>query len=479
MGEKVTEGLNRLTKALEVFTGKIDKVGIGGKGRKPETPESTPEPPLPGEQVGSGGAEEESPFVNPAILQGLLQNPTGTMKNILNAAVMGTAANKGVGGIYQKFMQTGMGKALGANVFEAGQFVAPEILGAAPLAVLGASTLGVMRLQEGPADRRIQDAQRRMEDIRFGHNLGIDVRAGGWEHFGEEEWRSRRDINYQQIMGMFQSAGVGLGKFGETEQDKFTRGQEAIDLAMRIGINKEQMGGLIGAEVRGGGLILDKAHTDQWTKYLALIEQWTNMGQKYGISNLEQLKTLTDISNRAMQGTGVVTQEAQRIGTSLTERIRANLPEELRRTAIPGQIEAAFGAEPANDAERVWMMNAMMGPNGELTEEARKNIVKIFGEKQTSLLEKEYGPKQAGMFLAEGATQNDLIREMTRMKWADQDRAEGTLPQYFAFKHGMEPRVAGLMFAASRQAEAEGKVSLSDKIDIYHDLEKGPGKGQG
>lgn len=427
--DKLAESMERLIKVFEEAEGSLG--GRGGRRRRRAAGE------IP--DGGGEGPDEDRPgYVNPYLLQGLLQNPLGTTKNSLMSMLMGGAGAgvKAPGWLMSAMSGTegfAPGLALGsetglASAGAAGSYASAGMIGAAKVAVPVAAFAGMMMWQNSIAKDRMHDAQAAIADTTFGRGFGLqDWREGTW---GGNHWQSRRDIYTQGVQEVAQGANVGLNGLRSRVGgwDVATLLNEAVSSGMQIGASSSQMGSLLGAGVRSGTLSLNGPDgRDQVTRYLGLIEGWTRKGAEQGLSTAESLQRMTELSHWGMQGTNVLTRDAQLSLLSMEDRIRSSLPDELKRGGTRTAMES-LGADAQGDTQRVLMMNQFMDSSGNLNAEGLRVANETFSPTQVKTMQRRWG-KMAGTQIAYALSQNPRARGIARTHLYRSAGAAGISPE--------------------------------------------------
>jgi hypothetical protein len=414
---KLIDAMEKLIKAMDGVPDALDKPGRR-RGRRP---------------AGEAPSEDEGPapgYMNPYILQGLVQNPLGTMRGMGTSMMMGGSGmgmkppswlNDALGGTSGTF---NVGRALGASTLggEAGAtaFMGTGTIAAAGIGTLLASFWETLKIETNAAKDRAQDANARVGDYRFGNAQGIDWRAGAWAGFHQ----SRSDIDSGDIKELIQSSGVGYkGMFGRVSWQMmggFEAGglggmQSAVNSALNIGISPGQMGGLLGAATRTGTLDMNAANgSDQLLRYLGLIEQWTGKAANYGLSSAEALQQLaSDNQAQAASAHGIVTMGASRALTSLRENLQGAMPAGMERTGT-NIVEGFLGAPAGSDTLKAMQANQFLGNGEDLSPEGEEMANKALGPQVVADMKARYG-KAAGAMIAYAASQSDLGN-----KWSKQ-----------------------------------------------------------
>jgi hypothetical protein len=400
--DKLLTALDKLIKAIE------GSASGGGRGRKRQA--------APGEPPADAGDDGSPGYVNPYILQGLIQNPLGTTQNsimgmLMGGAGMGLKAPSGLmamlagsGGTFQPgaalAAETGVASA-GAS----GTFASAGMIGAAKIAVPVAAFAGTMMLQNSWANDRLQDSTDYMQDTRWGRGAGVNWRAGAWEN----KWNSRRDIWQKDTRDVMDTSGLGfqgmrshLGDYGT-----ISAMNGAVESGLSMGVSSSQVGGLLGAGVRSGTFSMNGADgSTQMTSYLARIEGWTAKTAMFGFSSNEALQKLSEVSQRGMHGTNILTSGAQTSLLSMDARIRERLPDHLQRS-VGDATSAALGAAPQGETQTALMMNQFLGADGQLNENGEATALKAFGPEQLGKMKAQWGT-MAGTAIANQLTKTDL-----------------------------------------------------------------------
>lgn len=392
--DKLVDGMERL---IKVMAGMSDGLGKG-RGRK-----------VSGGGGGGGGGtspldDEDSGgpgYVNPYILQGLLQNPIGTTQNSIMGMLMGGAGMglkapgwlgsmlQGSTGLFKPGMalasETGL---IGAG--GAGSYASAGMIGAAKVAVPIAAFAGTMSLQASFAKDRMRDASEFIEDQQFGRGVGMDWRSATW---GSNPWHSRTDIFSRSAQEVARGMDVGLGSTNAALGGWNTAG--LLDMVTKSGMNygasAGQMGSLLGAGIRSGSMTLNGADsTVAVLRYLGMIEEWTRKGAENGLSTNEALHRFSEISQLGMQGTNVLTPGAQRTLLGVDSRIMAGLPDELKRAGTRTATDA-LAADAQGETQKVLMMNQFLGADGNLNAEGERAAVEAFGASQVATMKKQWG----------------------------------------------------------------------------------------
>jgi hypothetical protein len=411
--DRMVDAMSKLVKALEAAGGG----GLGrGRGRRSRAgqPGSSP---LDDEDEGGPG------YVNPYLLQGLIQNPLGTTQNSLMSMLMGGAGAgvKAPGWMMNMLAGSGGTFAPGAALASetgllgaggAGSYASAGLVGAAKVAVPVAAFAGTMMLQVGAAKDRLQDATDWTEDKRMSEGAGFNWRAGAWDN----QFTSRQGIWQKDIRDIVGSSGLGFGGMRQAVGDRGVVDSlnEGAETALRIGVSSSQVGSVIGAGVRSGSFSLQGGDAAaQMTRYLALIETWTSKTATFGFSSNESLQKLAEISQKGMMGTNVLTQGAQEALLSMDARIRGRLPSEQQR-GVGDAISAGLGAAPTGDTQTVLMMNQFLGADGNLNAEGEKAAALAFTPQRVANVKAQYGA-MAGTVLAQGLTRSDIGRKLGRI----------------------------------------------------------------
>lgn len=414
--DRLVETMERL---IKVFGGASEDIGRGGRRRRRKAGDDA-----------EGGSEDDLPggpgYVNPYILQGLIQNPVGTTKNSLMSMLMGGAGAgiKSPGWLMSMLAGTGgtfaPGAALAAETGwltagASGQFMNPALIGAAKFAVPAAAFGGAMLLQHSAAKDRLQDATDFTEDMRWGRGVGMDWRAGVWGN----KWQSNSNFYQKDMREIASSMGVGLNglggfsaQFGLGDQAKANALNEAAATALNIGVAPGQIGAVLGASVRSGTMSLQNG-SGEMTMLLGRIEGWTRETARHGFSSSESLHRMAEISQRGTMGANILTKEAQGTLLSFDQRVRDTLPEALRRGGADA-ASAGLGADATGDTQRVLMMNQWLGADGDLNEEGQRVASEVLGPDQVAIMRRRYG-RMAGTAIAAQLTRTDLGRKRARV----------------------------------------------------------------
>lgn len=410
--DRMVDAMTKLVRALEGAGG-----GLGrGRGRRTSAGQAGSSPLDDEEERGPG-------YVNPYLLQGLIQNPVGTTQNTLMSMLMGGAGAgvKAPGWLMNMLAGSGGTFAPGAALASetglaasgaAGTYASAGMIGAAKVAVPVAAFAGTMMLQVGAAKDRLQDATDWTEDKRMSQGAGFNWRAGAWDN----QFTSRQGIWQKDVRDIVGSSGIGFGGMRQAVGDRGVVDSlnEGAETALRMGISSSQMGSVIGAGVRSGSVSLQGGDAvSQMNRYLGLIETWTSKTAAFGFSSNESLQKLAEISQKGMAGTNVLTRDAQVSLLSMDERIRGRLSPELQR-AGGDATSAALGADAAGDTQRVLMMNQFLGADGELNAEGEATALKAFGPQQLATMKRQWG-KMAGTAIAHQLSQTDLGRKRARV----------------------------------------------------------------
>lgn len=391
--DKLVDGMERLIKAM---TGVSDGLGKG-KGRRVSAGASGGPSPLDeGDEGGGGGG-----YVNPYILQGLIQNPIGTTQNslmgmLMGGAGMGLKAPSWLGSMLagsSGMFKPGMALGAQAQVFGpgvGGLYANPALIAGSKLVVPVAAFAGTMALQASFAKDRMGDATEYIADQQFGRGFGMDWRGGTW---GNNKWHSRHDIFYRGAQEVAQGMDVGLGStraaIGDWETatllDKVTKS------GMNFGANSGQMGSLLGAGVRSGSLTLNGGDsTGSVLRYLGMIEEWTRKGAENGLSTNEALHRFSELSQLGMQGTNILTPGAQRMLMGVDARIQAGMPDDLKRGGTRTAADA-LAADAQGETQSVLMMNQFLSADGNLNAEGEKAAELAFGKHQVESMKRQWG----------------------------------------------------------------------------------------
>lgn len=402
---KLTDAIDKLTRALEGAGGAVG----GGSGRRRRSAAGDiPEPP--------GGEGEAGPgYVNPYLLQGLIQNPVGTTHSSLMSMLMGGAgaglkapgwlmnAMAGSGGTFAPgtalASETGL-LSSGAS----GGYASGTLIGAAKVAVPIAAFGGTMALQNSKAKDRLQDAKDWGDDARFGRGAGFDWRGGAWASWGF----SRDDLFQDDVKRSIQGMGVGLAPLRSARG-----GDRALvdhlapmgDVAWNLGLDPGQLGSVIGASVRSGTTNLASSDpTSNVTGILTSINAWVRRGAEVGLASAESISRLGEVMQLGAQGTVRVTRDNQLGLMSLDARIRTNLGSvspDLVRSA-PGVVNT-LSASGANDVQTVLMMNQFLGSDGSLNSAGESYARGILGAEEVESIKRNYG-QMAGTMIAHQLT---------------------------------------------------------------------------
>lgn len=408
--DKLVDVMQKLIKAIEVNA----SGGGGGRGRKRQAAPGEP-PPDAEDGPGSHG------YVNPYILQGLIQNPLGTTQNSIMGMLMGGAGAglKAPPGLMKLLAGTGghfqPGAALAAETGwassgAAGTFANGALIGASKVAVPIAAFAGTMAWQNSAAKDRLTDAGDYMNDRAFGNNTGMNWRAGAWE----DQFQSRLGIWQKDARDVLSSSGLGVGNLSKNLGNRGVVDllDKAAATARGVGISADQMGGLIGAGARGGTFSLQGPDgAGQLTHYLALIENWTSKTAQFGFTSNESLQKLAEVGQKGMMGTNTLTMSAQTSLLSMDARARAGLPPELQR----GGADSALGhlaSDPNGETQRVLMMNQFLGADGNLNAEGEATAQKAFGA-QLPIMKRQWGAA-AGTMIAFQLSKTNLGKTRSR-----------------------------------------------------------------
>ena len=402
--DKLLTALDKLIKALEGSSS-----GTGGGGRKRQ---AAPGEPPPSNMDDNGGYG----YVNPYILQGLLQNPLGTTQNSIMGMLMGGAGMglkapgwlgsmlNGSAGMFKPGMALGAQTQLaGAGI--SGLYANPMLIAGAKAAVPVAAFGGAMMLQQGWAKDRSQDANDYMDDRRFSQQTGVNWRGGAWDGY----YNSRSDIWQKDIREVMGGSGLGFQGMSAHLGDRGTVDAMSgvADKARLLGLDPGAMGGALGAGVRSGTLSINGADAGaQITRYLGLIEGWTSKTAQFGFSSNESLQKMAEISQKGMQGTNILTQPAAVSLMSMDFKARQGLSPALQRGGGDAAM-GALGAEAQGETQRVLMMNQFLGADGNLSEEGWATANKAFGSEQVAAVMKR-GGKMGGTMIAEALTHTSL-----------------------------------------------------------------------
>jgi hypothetical protein len=405
--DKLLTALDKLIKALD---GSSSGGGRGGRMKQ-----SAPgEPP-------AGPGDDGPGYVNPYILQGLLQNPVGTTQNSLVGMLMGGAGMglKAPGWLGSMLggtagFQPGAALASETGLFAsgaAGTFASAGAIAAAKVAVPIAAFMGTMAIQNSYAKDRLQDASDYMNDRLMGQNQGFDWRAGAWNG----PMQSRMEIWQKDTRDIISSSGLGLrGMRGHAGDRGIVDAFNGAALeAKGLGISPDQMGGILGAGVRSGTISLQgNDAASQITRYLSLIEGWTSKTASFGFSSTESLQKMAEISQKGLQGTNILSHPALVSLLSMDERARQGLSPELKRGGGNAAL-GALGAEAQGDTQRVLMMNQFLGADGNLSKEGLATANEAFTPEQVEKVLRR-GGKFAGTMIAEALTHTDLGKTRAR-----------------------------------------------------------------
>ena len=399
---KLIDAMGKLIDALNGVPDALDKSGTRPRRRR----------------MSSSLDEDESPapnYMNPYILQGLVQNPLGTMRGMGTSMMMGGAGmgmkppgwlSQTLGGSSGEFS---VGRALGAETLGgevgASAYMAPGAIAAAGVGTFIASMVATFQIEQHLAGARARDAAGRIEDTRFGNAAGIDWRGSAWKDFNQ----SRNDIDVGDIRSFIQGAGVSFGGMTRRGNQEMMGGfdtgggdglQSAVNTALRIGVSSGQLGGVFGAATRSGTLDMNAGNgMEQMIRYLGLIEQWTSKAKDYGLSTSEALSAMaSDNQAQAASSHGLVTDAASRQMLSL----RSNLAMGgMDRPGVQSMADA-LGAPPHSDMERVMEMNQFLGNDEKLSPQGRQWAVAALGAKRVVAMEKEYGNAAGTMIPGNG-----------------------------------------------------------------------------
>jgi hypothetical protein len=473
---KLIDALEKLVKSMDGVPDALDKAPGSRRRRRPA--------------AGEAPSDDEAPssgYMNPYLLQGMVQNPLGTMRGMGSSMLMGGSGlgmkppewlSSMLGGSSGEFS---VGKALGAPTLtgEAGAsaFMAPGAMVAAAVATLVAAFTGTFKIMSNIADSRAQDASGRVEDFRFGQGAGINWRGSTWLGGGMQ---SRSDIDAPDIRELVGASGLsfeGMARrrgnwqmMGGIESGSSTGMQSAINTALQIGITPSQMGSVLGAGVRGGTLDINGANgTEQMVRYLGLIEQWTSKAKDYGLSTSEALAAMaSDSASQAASSHGLVTDSATRQMLSLRTNLEAR---GMDRPAVQAMTDA-LGAQPHSEVERVIEMNEFLGADEQLTRTGRAWAVEALGADRVAAMEKTYG-RAAGTMISYAAGQTRTGATHARAAASQRFRRHGgsSVGGAITFYNGD--------VVAEAMAGAEGGESSARMGNIFSDREGGIGVGAG
>jgi hypothetical protein len=424
MNDKLVDALQRLLKGLETATGQNGS--SGGRRKKGGGM-------LPGSSEGEDGEPGGPGYVNPYLLQGLIQNPIGTTQNAFTSMLMGGAGAglkapgwlmsmlAGSGGTFQPgaalASETGL---LGAGA--SGTFASAGMIAAAKVAVPIAAFAGTMHLQNAAAEDRMSDAKDYVEDLRYGNTMGMNWRKGAWDG----PFQSRQGIWQKDIKEIFSGMNVGVGGLTGRNGDSGAVDlmNNAANLALNIGVSPGQMGSVLGAGVRSGTLGINGPDgKDQTLRYLALIEEWTRKGSVNGLSTAESLARMAELSQGAQRGAGLLTDANQRSILSMDARVRESMPESLKRTGT-ADVMNSLGGEASGETQQVMLMNEYLGSNGNLNSEGEAQAQAILGPDQVAAMKKSYG-QMAGVMIAKQLIQTQGGRARARVSGIRKLRGAG------------------------------------------------------
>jgi hypothetical protein len=400
--DKLTTSLDKLSKAMEALTAKIDKGGAagGGGGRRKGGGGAAGEPPDPPSQGSPEEAGEGKPgYVSPWLARSLATNPTGAIQNLFQSWMTGGSGTgakapasvldfmKGSGGTFEP------GKALAGNIgggegTAASQFMSPSMMTGGAITVLIGSFIKTLSMMQAAAEHKIEDDVSFVKDVRFGRGIGMDWREGTR---GTNWAQSRKDINIRQMRDVFETANVGTAGFGGSEWNKAGLMQEAVNTALNSGISNQQMGSLIGAGVRGGTFVMGGGKEDEkdFRKYLESINKWTELTYKNGISSTDSLRIMAEVSQMGQRGLNILSAENRTGILQHQNQIIQGLPRELQQSGGVG-IMQELTAAPKGDRQKAQFMSQFLGANGKLNPKADE-LAKHLLKGQYDNIKKTYG----------------------------------------------------------------------------------------
>ena len=403
---KMADAMEKLIKALEGVPDALDRPARRRKAAAGEPP-----------------ADDSSPYMNPYLLTGLVQNPLGTMRGMGTSALLG---GSGMGvkppGWLQEMLagssgEFSIGKALGASTLggEAGAaaFMAPALIGAAGVGTFATAAMGTFHFENKIAQDRARDAEARVNDFRFGNAAGFNWRGATW---GGGGFQSRSDIDVGDIRELVQGAGVGFqGLYNRGRwqmmggSDSGAQGglQSAVNTALNIGLGPGQVGGILGAATRAGTIDMNaEGGIQQMLRFLGLIETWTAKSAAYGLSTSEAMSAMAmDSRAQAASAHGMVTAQAERTMLSMRSNIMAGMPAGMERVGTDMALNA-LGTPSGSDTQTVLEMNTYL-KGDRLTTEGEAWANEALGEDVVKQMRAQYGAA-ADTFIAHAAVQTRL-----------------------------------------------------------------------
>ena len=423
--------------------------GGGGEGEGPAEPEG-------GEDDGEGKGKPG--WVSPHLLQGLLRNPSGVLQSVVQGWFTNGSGTgiKAPASLLERMAGTSggfaPGRALGAEVMsggtffgQAGAYASTGMLAGATVAVPIAAFMATMAAQMASAGDAQKDAASWVDDLRWGHGIGVDWRAGAWA----ERHRTRRDIFQKDTRELMSGSGVWWGSFGgdntldhpqnggaagmailggvvggalyvgarangafdpndrrAREQEKINRAQLAVNTAMNVGVDSSTMGSLVGAAVRSGTITLGGTEQER-REYIALlnrIEAHTRRGADHGLSAAESLKSLSLVSQHAEHGAGLLTKENQVLALGIHEQILKSLPREMAHKA--DDVEGLLSQAPGSPLQKTQLMNQFVGAGGKLNSAGMKYARTILGDEQLKWFRERY-EATSDMAIAQALVESD------------------------------------------------------------------------
>jgi hypothetical protein len=463
--DKLLTALDKLIKALEGSS--------SGGGRGSRKRQAAPGEPPPDAEDGPGSPG----YVNPYILQGLIQNPVGTTQNsiigmLMGGAGMGIKAPSWLGSVLggTSGFQPGAALASETGLFaagEAGTFASAGLIAATKVAIPVATFAKTMAIQNTHAKDRLQDATDYIQDKRWGAGIGMDWRGGAWEN----KWNSRPDIWQKDVREVMDASGLGFQGMRSHLGDKgiVSTVNSAVESGISMGISSSQVGGLLGAGVRSGTFsIQGKDATEQMTSYLARIEGWTAKTAAFGFSSNEALQKLSEISQRGMQGTHILTTGARDSLLSMDYRVRDRLPATLQHS-VGDATMAALNAAPHGETQTALMMNQYLGADGNLNAEGEATALKAFGPELLGKMKAQWG-SMAGTAIANQLTKTSLGVSRARvMLYQGMKRSGASGAQAMLALNGGDFLDAALASDASedprmlREARLEGRSAIASE----------------
>lgn len=302
--------------------------------------------------VGQGGKAAES-GVSAGNLLGMIRSPEGAMMQGGEMLLQKLLTGGGGGGIM-------------------------NFLG--PVAAVAGGIYGGWKINSNLANEATTEAGKAVADYRLSHNVGnsFDFRETLFDDKGFGPRYANQDLRLMsnpEVRRVLSGMGVGVDnwttRFGQQPTDGLGVANTAMlqsTFAYRMGVSTDQISGMVGANVRTGGLAPDDMAIHM---YLREIAGATSEAAKSGVTASEKLSVIASLNQRSVAATGYLSPEQSKLNMRASAALEATgdpaLKGQLGQSAL--EVMGGSGSDEARAREISFMMT-----DGDLDPEYKKLV---------------------------------------------------------------------------------------------------------